>query len=195
MRTWKLIAWETYRSGRGVVTVANVLVAFSSCCVWSAAWMGTSQKCWMLRSSVDGFKGLLYLLNQTFTCSSPSLESPQSTKATVALGKQDFTLYFKKTIIFFICSQPQNLLLCLCAILTKHKGFQRCSSQLRASSALWDVLLARTWLTSAGHRNQRSKSSTHRLRMCPTGLNLCVSITCIAVITLVLQQLIGLSQR
>lgn len=46
--------------------------------------MGAFQKRGMLRSSVDGFKELLYLLYQTFISCGPSLEPPRSSKVTAA---------------------------------------------------------------------------------------------------------------
>lgn len=48
----------------------------------------------MLRSTVDGFKGLLCLLNQTFICSGSSLESLYSTKVTAAYVKAEFGSVF-----------------------------------------------------------------------------------------------------
>lgn len=91
----KINSWETYRFGRGVVTVADVSVAFSSWLHLKCSMNGPLSK--MLNVKIlNGWCSGAALLNPTFICSGLIQEPPCGTKVAAGYMKAGFGPYFEK---------------------------------------------------------------------------------------------------
>lgn len=191
----KINSWETYRFGRGVVTVADVSVAFSSWLHLKCSMNGPLSK--MLNVKIlNGWCSGAALLNPTFICSGLIQEHPCGTKVAAGYVKAGFGPYFEKatSCCFFAVSHKTC---CFASGKWTTKYFRGCPCRCEPV-LLFGMYL---WQKSELPEQKKKKKKIKGTGIAPTSKGcvwqgwMHVPVLCPAVTALTLQQLRVLSQR